>query len=60
MKLDKPTPTLNKTLTKKLFEDKSKDLSKKNIIVDEKELPSLKSDKKIEIDSILGKSYSDF
>ncbi len=59
MKLDKPTPILKKTLTKKLFESKN-ELSEKNLIIDEKELPSLTSDKKIEIDSILGKSHSDF
>lgn len=59
MKLDKPTPILKKTLTKKLFESNN-ELSEKNLIIDEKELPSLTSDKKIEIDSILGKSHSDF
>lgn len=60
MKLNKPTPKLNKTLTGKLFEKDVAGKESEGITFEEKELPNIHAEKKIEINSILGKSYSDF
>lgn len=59
MKLEKPAPTLNKKLTQKLF-SKNESSDSKKIELESKELPELKRGEKIEINSIIGKSYSDF